>query len=63
MAKQNNVPIYPFYLGGLFGSRFSKTVASDKIKRKITLVFGDKFEQISADEAKREVENLSKIKI
>ena len=63
LAKQNSVPIYPFYLGGLFGSRFSKNVASDKIKRKITLVFGDKFEQISAEEAKREVENLSKIKI
>jgi acyl-[acyl-carrier-protein]-phospholipid O-acyltransferase/long-chain-fatty-acid--[acyl-carrier-protein] ligase len=63
LSTQNNVPVYPFYLGGLYGSRFSKKPDNTKRKRRIKLIFGEKLEHPNAASAKREVENLSKVTI
>lgn len=58
IARRSEADVFTFYLEGLFGSRFSKTPTNTYRNRKVSLVFGDRLEEISAQAAKKAVEAL-----
>lgn len=59
IAKKSGAPIYPFFLDGLFGSRFSKAPDKSRKIRNVTLIFGDKLENVNVESAKTAVYALS----
>jgi len=63
ISKRSGAPIFVFYLDGLFGSRFSKSVSKAYITRKVSLVFGEKLEDKSSAAAQKAVTELRKIMI
>lgn len=58
IAAKSGAKVYPFYLGGLFGSRFSKSPQKTFGIRKVELVFGEALQEISPKSAKEAVLGL-----
>ncbi len=59
IARRSGAPVFTFYLDGLFGSRFSKKPSKTYKSRKVSLVFGEKLEYISAKAAEEAVFSLN----
>jgi acyl-[acyl-carrier-protein]-phospholipid O-acyltransferase / long-chain-fatty-acid--[acyl-carrier-protein] ligase len=55
IARRSGADVFTFYLKGLFGSRFSKNSTNTYGSRKVSLFFGDRLEEISAEAAKKAV--------
>lgn len=58
IARRSGAPVFAFYLDGLFGSRFSKKPSKTYKPRRVSLVFGEKLEDISARAAQKAVLSL-----
>lgn len=58
LAQKSGAAVIPFYLDGLFGSRFSKSPSKQYKIRKVTLVFGETLEDIDTKTAQKSVLDL-----
>lgn len=58
LAQKSGAAVIPFYLDGLFGSRFSKSPSKQYKIRKVTLVFGETLEDTDTKTAQKSVLDL-----
>lgn len=55
LAQKSGARIVPFYLDGLFGSKFSKLPSKSAKAREITLAFGDALDKTDVESAQNSV--------